>query len=129
MLKKIIHCQKHQEQSEALGAPPMPGPTGEKILNHICSHCWSDWLTHQTLLINEYRLSLINPEARKFLNTEREKFLFGPGSEKPSHDMESSGNMAKVVFPAANRPDRTGYQCLFELIVSAGSTSLSTDCG
>jgi Fe-S cluster biosynthesis and repair protein YggX len=36
------------------------------------------------MLINEHRLSPINPEHRKFLEAEMEKFLFGEGSEKPS---------------------------------------------
>lgn len=81
---QTIHCQKHQASSQALDQAPMPGPTGEKIFNSICANCWADWLNHQTMLINEYRLSLINSEARKFLSTEREKFLFGPGSHKPS---------------------------------------------
>lgn len=84
MTPDLIFCQKHQAQSPALDHPPIPGPTGEKIFTQICSNCWSDWLGHQTMLINEYRLSLINPEARKFLSNEREKFLFGPGSNKPS---------------------------------------------
>ncbi len=84
MTSEMIFCHKHQENAPALETPPMPGPSGEKIFNSICSNCWTDWLSHQTMLINEYRLSLINPEARKFLSTEREKFLFGPGSDKPA---------------------------------------------
>ena len=39
---------------------------------------------HQTMLINEYRLSTIEPKARKFLAEEMEKFLFGGGSAKPA---------------------------------------------
>jgi Fe-S cluster biosynthesis and repair protein YggX len=35
------------------------------------------------MLINEYRLSPIEPKARKFLVDEMEKFLFGGGSAKP----------------------------------------------
>jgi Fe-S cluster biosynthesis and repair protein YggX len=35
------------------------------------------------MLINEYRLTPIEPKARKFLETEMEKFFFGPGSQAP----------------------------------------------
>jgi len=35
------------------------------------------------MLINEYRLTPVDPKARKLLETEMEKFLFGPGSQKP----------------------------------------------
>ena len=44
---------------------------------------WGRWLAHQTMLINEYRLTPIEPKARKFLETEMEKFFFGAGSEAP----------------------------------------------
>jgi Fe-S cluster biosynthesis and repair protein YggX len=36
------------------------------------------------MLINEYRLSPIEPKARKFLVAEMEKFFFGGGAEKPA---------------------------------------------
>jgi len=35
------------------------------------------------MLINEYRLTPIEPKARKFLESEMEKFLFGAGSQAP----------------------------------------------
>ena len=35
------------------------------------------------MLINEYRLTVHEPKARKFLEEEMEKFFFGEGSEKP----------------------------------------------
>ncbi|MEQ8204775.1 MAG: oxidative damage protection protein, partial [Woeseia sp.] len=44
---------------------------------------WQQWVAHQTMLINEYRLTPIEPEARKFIETEMEKFFFGEGSAKP----------------------------------------------
>ena len=44
---------------------------------------WQRWLGHQTMLINEYRLTPIEPEARKFLETEMEKYFFGEGSAAP----------------------------------------------
>jgi len=40
-------------------------------------------VAHQTMLINENRLTPIEPKARAFLVGEMEKFLFGAGSEKP----------------------------------------------
>ena len=44
---------------------------------------WERWRAHQIMLINEYRLTPIEPKARKFLEAEMEKFFFGAGSEKP----------------------------------------------
>jgi len=38
---------------------------------------------HQVMLINEYRLTPIEPAHRKRLEFEMEKFFFGEGSEAP----------------------------------------------
>jgi Fe-S cluster biosynthesis and repair protein YggX len=38
---------------------------------------------HQTMLINEYRLTPIDPKARQFLEEEMEKFFFGEGATTP----------------------------------------------
>ena len=83
-MSKTIFCYKLKKESEALSAPPFPGALGEKILHQISKNAWKMWLDHQTMLINEYRLSLIDPKAREFLTQEMERFLFGDGSEKPA---------------------------------------------
>ena len=41
------------------------------------------WLQHQTMLINENRLTPIDPKDRAFLEGEMDKFFFGGGSERP----------------------------------------------
>ena len=83
MSPKKIFCQKLGKEAEGLAKPPYPGELGQRIFEHISRQAWESWQNHQTMLINEYRLSLIDPEARQFLETEMEKFLFGGGSEKP----------------------------------------------
>lgn len=82
MVKKI-HCVKLNKPGEPLAQPPIPGEMGKKIHEYISQEAWGLWLNHQTMLINEYRLSMIDPKARAFLLDEMKKFLFGPGSEKP----------------------------------------------
>lgn len=79
-----VFCQKYQSELPALERPPYPGAIGQRILNHISAQAWKDWMNHQTMLINENRLSLMDPTARVFLEKEMEKFLFGEGSEKPA---------------------------------------------
>jgi Fe-S cluster biosynthesis and repair protein YggX len=49
----------------------------------VSKEAWQKWLAHQTMLINEYRLVVFEPKARKFLAGEMEKFLFGAGSQRP----------------------------------------------
>jgi len=67
-----------------LERPPYPGEIGERIYNSVSKQAWQMWLEHQTMLLNENRLSMVNPEARKYLQEEMIKFFFGGGSQKPT---------------------------------------------
>ncbi|OGT30562.1 MAG: oxidative damage protection protein [Gammaproteobacteria bacterium RIFCSPHIGHO2_12_FULL_35_23] len=82
-MAKMIYCQKLKKQAEALTFQPYPGELGKRVLENISQEAWQAWLNHQTMLINEYRLNMLEADARKFLKDEMEKFLFGEGSEKP----------------------------------------------
>ena len=83
-MTRLIHCVKLQKEAEGLDQAPLPGELGKKIYEHISKEAWQMWLAHQTMLINEYRLSMIDAKSRTFLMQEMDKFLFGSGSEKPS---------------------------------------------
>jgi Fe-S cluster biosynthesis and repair protein YggX len=78
-----IFCTKLNREGTALSFPPYPGELGAKIQANICQEAWQEWLKHQTLLINEHRLSMVDAKARQFLAQEMESFLFGVGSAKP----------------------------------------------
>lgn len=82
MTRQLL-CVKLQQQLEGMNTPPFPGPLGERIFHQVSKQAWSMWLSHQTMLINEYRLNLIDPKAREFLQQELQKYFFGEGSEKP----------------------------------------------
>jgi len=83
-MSKQIFCQKLQQEAEAFDTPPLPGALGKKIMANISKPAWSQWLAHQTMLINEYRLNLGDPKAREFLRQEMDNFLFKGGSQKPA---------------------------------------------
>lgn len=89
-MPRLLFCQKLQQQAEGMDRPPFPGQLGEKIYNNISKQAWKMWLSHQTMLINEYRLSVIDPSAKTFLQQEMDKFFFGEGSEKPEGFKEES---------------------------------------
>jgi Fe-S cluster biosynthesis and repair protein YggX len=82
-MARIIYCTYSKQQAEGLERIPYPGPLGQRIFENIGKDAWAQWLRHQTMLMNEYRLSPIEPKARKFLVEEMEKFLFGDGSQAP----------------------------------------------
>lgn len=82
-MSRMVHCTKLGIEAEGLDAPPFPGEEGQKIYENISKQAWQQWLHLQTMLINEHRLAVFEPEARKFLAREREKFLFGEGAKAP----------------------------------------------
>jgi len=83
-MTRLVYCKKLNKEAEGLAALPIPGELGQKIFDNICREAWQMWIAHQTMLINENRLSMIDPKARTFLLHEMDKFLFGEGSEKPA---------------------------------------------
>jgi len=83
-MSNVIFCEKLKIDAEPLNTPPYPGELGQRIFAHISKPAWQQWLNHQTMLINEYCLNMLDTKARAFLATEMEKFLFGEGSEKPA---------------------------------------------
>ncbi len=76
-MTRTVFCKKYQREMEGLSAPPYPGAKGQDIFEHVSRQAWQEWLQHQTLLINEKRLSMIDPAARKFLQEEMDKFFAG----------------------------------------------------
>ena len=81
-MRKVC-CVKLKQELAGLDAPPFPGALGVRIFEHVSKEAWSTWLGHQTMLINEYRLSTAEPKARAFLREEMEKYFFGEGSAAP----------------------------------------------
>lgn len=78
-----IECSRCGEEALPLGKPPFRNELGRRIQKEICGDCWSDWLEHQTLLINHYGLDVRDPESRKFLFRQIEEVLLegGEGAE------------------------------------------------
>lgn len=82
-MTRMVHCKKLNQELPGLPQPPYPGELGQKIFDNISQQAWQEWLNQQTILINEYRLSMIDPKAQSFLREEMEKFLFGDGGQTP----------------------------------------------
>jgi Fe-S cluster biosynthesis and repair protein YggX len=82
-MTRMVHCVKLGTEGEGLDRPPYPGELGKRIYQHVSKAAWQQWLRHQTMLINEYRLTPIEPKARQFLEEQMEQFFFGEGSAPP----------------------------------------------
>lgn len=82
-MSRMVQCVVLKREAEGFDRAPYPGPLGERVLEHVSREGWSRWVNHQTMLINEHRLTPVDPKARKFLHEEMEKFLFGAGASPP----------------------------------------------
>jgi Fe-S cluster biosynthesis and repair protein YggX len=82
-MSRTVNCVYLKKEGEGMDYAPYPGELGQRIYDQVSKEAWQLWLGHQTMLINEYRLSPIEPEARKFLEAEMDKFFFSGGAEKP----------------------------------------------
>jgi Fe-S cluster biosynthesis and repair protein YggX len=81
-MTRMVQCVLLGREAEGLDRPTYPGDLGKRIFDNVSKEAWQKWVQHQTMLLNEYRLSPIDPKARKFLEEEMEKFFFGEGAAK-----------------------------------------------
>ncbi len=82
-MSKMVNCAYLNKEAEGLDRAPYPGELGQRILDSISKEAWQLWMKHQTILINENRLSPIDPKHRAFLEEQMQKFLFEGGGEMP----------------------------------------------
>jgi len=76
-MARMVQCKKLNKELEGLNNAPFPGPKGLAIYETISKQAWEEWLTHQTRLINEKHLNMMDMTARTYLNEQRDKFLAG----------------------------------------------------
>jgi len=77
----MVQCVKLKREAEGLDRVPYPGALGQRIFENVSKQAWADWLKHQTMLINENRLSPVNPKHRQYLEEQMEKYFFGDGAD------------------------------------------------
>ncbi len=80
---ETVNCVRLKRSAEGLDRQPYPGDLGKRIFENVSKEAWQEWLKHQTMLINEYRLSPMDPKSRQFLEEQMENFFFGGGAETP----------------------------------------------
>mgnify|MGYP001563138814 CR=1 FL=1 len=76
-MARMVYCRKLKQELPGLDMPPFPGPKGQEIFDNISKQAWAEWMTHQTTLINEMRLNMMDLTARTYLSEQREKFFAG----------------------------------------------------
>ena len=79
-MSRMVNCVVLKKEAEGLDKVPYPGEIGQRIFENASKEAWQMWMKQQTMLMNEHRLSAIDPKHRQFLQEEMEKFFFGAGS-------------------------------------------------
>jgi Fe-S cluster biosynthesis and repair protein YggX len=80
-MARMVNCVKLGREAEGLDRPTYPGELGKRIYDNVSKEAWQGWLRHQTMLVNENRLNLADPKARKYLVEQMEKHFFGGGAD------------------------------------------------
>ena len=76
-MTRMVMCQKLNEELEGLDLPPFPGPKGQQVFENISKQAWQSWMSHQTMLINEKRLNMMDMTHRAYLDEQRDKYFAG----------------------------------------------------
>ncbi|SDY79143.1 oxidative damage protection protein [Nitrosomonas sp. Nm58] len=83
-MTRIVKCIKLRREAEGLDFPTFPGELGKRIFENVSKEAWNQWIQHQTMLVNEYRLNLADIKARKYLAAQMEAYFFGDGADQPT---------------------------------------------
>jgi len=74
-MTRTVHCRRYEIELEGLDAPPMPGPLGQTLFETVSKRAWQEWQALQTMLINEKHLNVRDPDTRRYLADQRERFF------------------------------------------------------
>ncbi len=75
-MARTVFCQYLNKEAEGLDFQLIPGELGKRVFDNISKEAFSLWQKKQTMLINEHKLNMMNPEHRKMLEENMVKFLF-----------------------------------------------------
>lgn len=76
-MSRTVVCRRLKQELPGLEKPPFPGPKGQDIYENISQQAWQEWMEHQTRLINEKHLNMMDMTDRKYLQGQMDKFLAG----------------------------------------------------
>ena len=78
-MTRMVQCIHLKKEAEGLAFPPYPGELGQRIYDQVSKEAFELWKRHQTMLINENRLNLADPQARSYLMEQMERYFFSGG--------------------------------------------------
>jgi Fe-S cluster biosynthesis and repair protein YggX len=92
-MARMVNCIKLGREAEGLDFPPYPGELGKRLYDSVSKEAWAQWQRHQTMLINENRLTA----RRDAILPNRWKSTFSATGRMPPQG----------TFPQKNKSSRT----------------------
>ncbi|MEH6625581.1 MAG: oxidative damage protection protein [Motiliproteus sp.] len=81
-MARMVMCKKYKQEMEGLPQPPYPGARGQDVFENVSKQAWQEWMDHQTRLINEKHLNMMDPDSRGYLMGQMDKFFSGEEYDK-----------------------------------------------
>ncbi len=75
-MAREVYCEYLKKDAPGLDFQLYPGELGKRIFDNISKEAFGLWQKKQTMLINENKLNMMEPNDRKFLEEKMEAFLF-----------------------------------------------------
>jgi Fe-S cluster biosynthesis and repair protein YggX len=82
-MPRMVHCIKLGSELEGLDRAPIPGALGKKVYDHVSKQAWKMFEDHFKMVMNEYRLNLMDPRSDEIFKQQVNEFLFGGEGTKP----------------------------------------------
>jgi len=83
MAERMVQCVKFQKELPGLDEPPFNNELGKRIFENVSKDAWRLWLEHMKMLVNEYRLNLMDRQSQQLIQQQMEEYFFGEGAALP----------------------------------------------
>ena len=83
MADRMVTCVKFQKELPGLDEPPFNNELGQRIFASVSQDAWKLWLEHLKMIVNEYRLNLVDRESQRVVQQQMEEYFFGEGAALP----------------------------------------------
>ena len=83
MAERMVKCVKFGKEMPGLDEPPFNNALGQRIFENVSKEAWRLWLEHLKMLVNEYRLNLMDRQSQFLIQQQMEQYFFGEGAALP----------------------------------------------
>lgn len=96
MASHMVYCVKLQKQAPGIDVDDLQGQVAldmvesvggkdlrQRVYENVSQEAWELWKGRLTMLMNEHRLNMMDPQTDAFIRQQMEAFFFGEGAALP----------------------------------------------